>query len=85
VIDKYISKVVVLDGWEYSIGCAVECFHAIRRGIPVFTFEGAQVTGADGRALIAKAVASIRSEANQGPRLALIEKHLRELVADQTE
>lgn len=34
VIEKYVSKVVFLEGWNYSSGCAYEFLVACRNGIP---------------------------------------------------
>lgn len=58
---RFVSRVVVLDGWQYSVGCVIEFQHAIKCGIQVETLDRMLITEIEGRKLIIKAVDDIAS------------------------
>jgi len=48
----FVSRVITLDGWQYSIGCVIEFYHAIQYGIQVESFDGKIITEIYARKLI---------------------------------
>lgn len=68
VISRYSSEIVVVPGWEYSVGAAGEFVCAISLDLPVGTLDGNSLDAVKGAALILDAVtemeaAGIRCEA----------------------
>ena len=48
VIERLASKVVFLDGWEFSSGCSVEFLVAMEHALPALTPSGSPISKADG-------------------------------------
>jgi hypothetical protein len=44
VMKRFISRMISIDGWQYSIGCVVEYHHAVHFGIPVENIQGDIIT-----------------------------------------
>ena len=56
VIENFVSKVIFVDGWNYSNGCAYEFLIAQRFGIPKFSESGVSLKLEDGIELISMAI-----------------------------
>jgi hypothetical protein len=61
VIERYCRRMVVLDGWEYSVGCVVEFRRAINGGVCVQRTSGEELSAAQGRELVRYAAADLGS------------------------
>ncbi|HEX5709040.1 MAG TPA: hypothetical protein VFX96_17190 [Pyrinomonadaceae bacterium] len=58
VIERYASRVVCIDGWNFSNGCAYEFLVAKRRGLPTLDERLTPITVEKGAALVGEAVAA---------------------------
>lgn len=56
---RFVTRVVALDGWQYSIGCVIEFHHAIQCGIHVETINGEPLNGESARKFILDAAEDI--------------------------
>ncbi|MFZ4856778.1 MAG: hypothetical protein ACOYL3_10315 [Desulfuromonadaceae bacterium] len=56
---RFVSRVIALDGWQYSIGCVIEFHHAIKCGIQVETVNGELLKEENARKLIIDAAENI--------------------------
>ena len=61
VIERYVKRVVLVDGWEYSNGCVHEFWVASRSGIPAYDEQGKRITLTRARSLIRKALADVQN------------------------
>ena len=59
VIKRYIARLVAMDGWQFSVGCAIEFQYAIKCGIPVETVNGESLSFESGSALMLDAALEI--------------------------
>lgn len=59
LLRRFISRVVILDGWQYSIGCALEFHYAVQYGIEVYNQNGQPLKIRDGRKLVLDAADDI--------------------------
>jgi len=59
LIRRFVTKMVALDGWQYSIGCVIEFHHAIQAGIPVETIDGKPMNEENANKLILAAAEEI--------------------------
>jgi len=59
VLDRFISRMIVLDGWQFSVGCAVEFEYAVKKGIQVESMQGLRINRDAGNELILEAAADI--------------------------
>src|SRR5712671_2717078 len=59
VISRFCARLVVLDGWEFSVGCAIEFKHAISSSIPVEGLDGRKISPAEGASAIAAAASFV--------------------------
>jgi len=62
VIERFIARLIMLDGWQFSTGCVIEFYEAIKRGIPVERPDSSPISAADGAALVQSAVTTIRAQ-----------------------
>jgi len=60
LIERHIRLIVLMPGWQYSIGCAVEFAHASDHGIKAETLSGAPVSIDDGVELIEAACGELQ-------------------------
>jgi hypothetical protein len=44
VVERYASRIVFSDGWQYSTGCVTEFVTALRHDIPMFAEDMAELT-----------------------------------------
>lgn len=77
VIKRYVARLVAIDDWQFSVGCAIEFKYAIERGIPVETVNGKAVSLDSGRALILDAAADIERRSTGSNKLKQIANRLR--------
>ncbi len=59
VLQRFICKVIVLDEWQYSVGCAIEFQFAAKTGIPVEEINGNIVSLQDGARMIRSAAEEV--------------------------
>ena len=64
VIERYVRTVVLVDGWEYSLGCSYEFLTARRSGARTVTEELEDVPMKEGIALIREAVSELELSGN---------------------
>lgn len=60
IID-HASRILLMEGWEYSAGCASEFCRAHLEGIPTTRIDGAPVVARDGIAAIGQALARVEA------------------------
>ena len=63
-IADHANRILLLDGWEYSAGCASEFCRAHLEGIPTARIDGSPIVARDGIAAIGRALAQSRGDAN---------------------
>lgn len=59
LLRRFISQVVILDGWQYSLGCALEFYYAVQYDIEVCSQNGQPLSERDGRKLVLDAADDI--------------------------
>jgi hypothetical protein len=64
VLERFCRRMIVVDGWQYSAGCAVEFRHAILLGLPVKDVQGQEITASSGAALLIAAAGEVKSLEN---------------------
>jgi hypothetical protein len=70
-IVDHASRILLMDGWEYSAGCAAEFCRAHAEGVPAARIDGTPIVARDGIAAIEHALERI--EALQPPPMHLLE------------
>lgn len=80
VLKRFVSQMVVLDAWQYSVGCAIEFQHAVQQGIEVKSMAGEPIDAADGRRLILEAAEQIELKGRSWIQLMSVAERLRECV-----
>jgi hypothetical protein len=65
VIRQYVCEMVVLDGWEYSLGCVLEFQAAIGAGVPVLDTNNSPVSDTLGRARMLSALEVLESKRSE--------------------
>lgn len=80
VFRRFVNRVVLLDGWEYSVGCANEFFFAHSARIPVETVQGQSMSVEEGRQRVKFAAQEMLSEAKCSDRLSGVATSLLSLV-----
>jgi hypothetical protein len=61
VIERFANMVIFLDGWQFSSGCTYEFLRAAQTGLSTVADDGSPLTPDEGRDLIEKAIAEIRT------------------------
>lgn len=61
VIERYARRVWLLDGWQYSSGCAFEFYVACRNGVETLSEKGDYIARRQGAEMIEAAIADIES------------------------
>lgn len=74
---RFVTRVVVLDGWQYSIGCVIEFHHATQFGIQIETVDGESLDEENARQLILNAANDIESKGASFDRLIRMAKRLK--------
>jgi hypothetical protein len=77
VIDQFAEEMIVVNGWQYSIGCVAEFRHAAARGIPVMDEDDVAVSLATGRRLVAEGLANMEELGRRSDFVANMVKVLR--------
>lgn len=70
-IVDHASRILLMDGWEYSAGCASEFCRAHVEGVPTARIDGSPIVARDGIAAIGRALT--RVEALEQPPVYLLE------------
>lgn len=52
VIEKYADRLILVDGWHYSVGCTIEFAESVRLGLPMFTENGEPLVASSGLQLV---------------------------------
>lgn len=81
LIERHAAAVVFVDGWPYSIGCALEFERAISRGIATQTANGTSISPTSGFQAIRQAADDLRKRAIRTPTLAPLALRLSEVAA----
>ena len=79
VIRRYAARVVFVDHWEYSSGCAYEFLVATQEGIPAHNERGTKLSITDAMMLLEEAVREVSASGNDAAFLAQVLEKLREL------
>ena len=58
-ITDHASRILLMDGWQFSAGCATEFCRAHLEGVPTALIDGSPVVARDGIDAIAQAIASV--------------------------
>jgi hypothetical protein len=74
LIERHIRLVILMPGWQYSIGCAIEFAHASAHDIRTETLAGAPVSIDDGVELISAACDELRKAGNNPEFARLVTK-----------
>jgi Domain of unknown function (DUF4406) len=77
VIQKFASTIVLVSGWEFSVGCATEFRFASGLGLPIVDEAGNLVDALQGEALIAAAAMQIEQIAGGAAPLIQLAQVLR--------
>jgi hypothetical protein len=60
-IADHASRILLIDGWEYSAGCASEFCRAHLEGVPTVRIDGSPIVARDGIAAIRRAIACVEA------------------------
>jgi hypothetical protein len=82
VIERYASRVLFRDGWQYSVGCAYEFLVAHRAGLEVRDEHGNELPRDLGRRMIEAAASDA---ASQESAAAFLHRVARELAQEKAE
>ena len=63
VIERYVSTIIFIDGWQYSNGCAYEFLIACKGGIIMLTEDQSPLQPVEGRQLIRTATRELHRQA----------------------
>ena len=63
IIDRFSKELVMVDGWEYSVGCVSEYKFAKSKGLPIRAQSGAIVNAQEGENLIMNAIKKVEEVA----------------------
>lgn len=74
LIERHVALIILMPGWEYSAGCAIEFAHASKHGIPAETLSGSSVSVADGIAALTTACEDLRKDNAHGRLTGLAEQ-----------
>jgi hypothetical protein len=83
VISKFCGRLIVVEGWEFSVGCAVEVMHATRTGISVQGLDGREISASAGASAVAAAAAHIENVCAGAGYLSNLAQQLRNSVAPE--
>lgn len=75
---RFVSRVVILDGWQYSIGCVIEFHYAVQCGIEMFSQNGLPLKEREGCKLVLAAADEIERRGGVFDALRYIARTLRE-------
>lgn len=59
VLEEFATRVYMIDGWQFSVGCATEFRYATSRGLLIFSEHGNPITSIAGEIMILKAAYEI--------------------------
>lgn len=76
LIERHASAVAFVDGWPYSIGCALEFERAARHGISTRTVDGRAISREIGTAMIRQAAETVLAKTEVAPEAAAMAERL---------
>lgn len=76
LIERHASTVVFIEGWPYSIGCALEFERAIKHDVATHTLEGQPISREAGTALVRQAANSLKLKSTTSPKAAALADRL---------
>ena len=79
IIERFVSKVIFLNEWQFSSGCSYEFLKCIRSGIAAFADDETKLDHETGCKLIKAAIAEVRAA---GAPTLFLERILNELIGD---
>lgn len=79
VIDRFAVKLVMVEDWQFSVGCAVEFAHALNRDILVESWRGDRIDALSGKAFIEDAIRVTRN-GNRAKELARLASGLEQAI-----
>jgi hypothetical protein len=85
VIERFACRVLFVDDWQYSNGCAYEFLTARRRGLPTLDERERTLSLADGAALLRSAVEEMRGQSLQTSFLECVIEELGRLPSPEVE
>ena len=78
VIRRYVVRLILVDHWQYSNGCAFEYLTAATKGIPIVSESGKAISNQKAQALLGQAIKDI---SNHGRRTTWLTGILNDLQA----
>lgn len=75
---RFVSRVVLIDGWQYSIGCVIEFHYAVQCGVEMFSQNSLPLKEKDGGKLVIAAADEIERRGGALETLRHIARTLRE-------
>lgn len=76
LIERHASAVAFIEGWSYSIGCALEFEHAVNQNIVTTTLDGQPIARAAGAMLIQQAAEDVMARLLAVPAAVKLAKRL---------
>lgn len=76
LIEQHASKVVFVEGWSYSIGCALEYERAVTHDIATVSLGGVHIARSAGTAEIRDAAADVADRFASVPKAAILAERL---------
>lgn len=78
VLQEFVGRVVVIRGWDYSVGCAIEIAHAIEADIPINDLNGARLQSEEVKVALRRAAEVVAQDMPPTSQLALLSERLLE-------
>jgi hypothetical protein len=83
VIERFIGRIMLMPGWEYSAGCAAELYRAFLHDLPASSIDGVPLTLSHAVELIRNAVEEISKDAVPVSNLRLFADRMATLLDEQ--
>jgi hypothetical protein len=62
VIERFVERLIMMPGWEFSTGCVTEIEKAFRLGLPVSSVNGAPISIEGATEMVARSVLAVQDE-----------------------
>jgi hypothetical protein len=79
-LDRFVSDVVMVDGWQFSAGCAAEFAFSTRKGYRIYSESGRSLSKSDGNDLILKAICEIENYPDISGQLSRLKNSLQSAI-----
>jgi hypothetical protein len=77
VLERYVSRIILVDGWQFSVGCAIEFRYGIRSRIRMEDISGRTISLEQGKDQILKAASAVQDHGRSFAVLQEIARTLR--------